>query len=89
MNVIFAYEDGTVDVIQNHQLGRYLRNMYSYDGEEYSTAYYNEFGKLHNLTLERHFSEFDENDYATVNFVFFKPNGDDWAYGSYMVDGRS
>ena len=89
MEVIFAYEDGQTDVIEHCRLDRYLRNMFSYDGEEYSEAYYNEFGKLRKLTLERTFSELDENDYCTVSFVFRKPNGDAWAYGSYTVDGRS
>ena len=89
MEVIFAYEDGQTDVIELNRLSRYIKNMYSYGGEEYVTAYYNEFGKLPYLTVDCLFSVFDANDFATVSFVFGKPNGDSWAYGSYTVDGRS
>lgn len=87
-NVIFTYDDGQVDVIQQSRLDLYLKRMFTYDGEEFSRVYYCENGEIKPLVLRRVFLPFDQDDYATVNFGFLKPNGEVWADGSYTVDGR-
>ena len=88
MDVIFAYEDGQVDVIQQDRLGRYLSRAEAHD-EWFSKAYFNKDGNIHPLSYSGKVGPFDEDDYAVVNFVFTTATNDVWAYGSYEIDGRA